>query len=139
MFEGVQNHVLDLLRKASLVHFISFRNLWSRVKRQVWSTFKLFEKASLLHIRRKIWTKLAFSKQVQHVILNSFKHFSGPKYKTLGIYFGDIFWMSVMREMMLLAEIARSVTNILYLSSRYFLLTSVSDHKSTRTNVLKAF
>jgi len=31
------------------------------------------------------WTKLAFSKQVQHVILNSFKHFSGPKYKTLGI------------------------------------------------------
>ena len=30
------------------------------------------------------WTKLAISKQVQHVILNSFKHFSGPKYKTLG-------------------------------------------------------
>ena len=25
------------------------------------------------------WTKIAFSKQTEHVILNSFKHFSGPK------------------------------------------------------------
>ena len=32
----------------------------SRVRRQVWSTFRLFEKASLVQIRRKIWTKLAF-------------------------------------------------------------------------------
>ena len=60
--------------KASLVHFISLRNLWSCVKRQVWSTLKLFERASLVQIRRKIWTKLAISKQDQHVILNSFKH-----------------------------------------------------------------
>ena len=37
--------------------------------------------------RRKIeWTKLGISEQVPNVILNSFKHFSGPKFKTLGIY-----------------------------------------------------
>ena len=34
--------------------------------------------------REMKWTKLAFTKQVQHVILNSFKNFSGPKNKTLG-------------------------------------------------------
>ena len=50
------------LEKASLVHFISLRNFWSCVKWQVWSTFKLFEKTTLVQIRRKIWTKLAFFK-----------------------------------------------------------------------------
>ena len=64
-------------------------------KRQVWSILFLFESGHNLpfdtwsylkfdgKFRRDIkWSKLAFSKQVQHVILNSFKHFSGPKYKT---------------------------------------------------------
>ena len=124
VIEGVKNHVRSCFEKASLVHFFSFRNFWSRVKRQVWSIFKLFEKASLVQIRRKnwtklaffktsptrdsnyskkatlvqiflrIWTKLAFSNNLNmdqtclfeatpHVILDSFKHFSGPKYKTI--------------------------------------------------------
>ena len=38
------------------------------LRRQVWSTFKLFEYVSLVQIRRKISTKLAFSKYLQHVI-----------------------------------------------------------------------
>ena len=81
---------------------------------QVWFTFKLFEKASLVQtclltrdykFRREIkWTKLAFSKQVNHVILNSFKHFSGPKYKTLGYGIGEtnktaaVFWSPSVKK-----------------------------------------
>ena len=60
VFEGVHITCETCFEKASLVHFFSLRNSGSRVKRQVWSTLKLFEKASLLQIRRKIWTKLAF-------------------------------------------------------------------------------
>ena len=37
VFEGVQNYVWSYFEKASLVHFFSFRNFWSLVKRQVWS------------------------------------------------------------------------------------------------------
>ena len=62
VFEGLHITCETCFEKASLVHFFSLRNSGLRVKRQVWSTLKLFEKTSLLQIRRKIWTKLAFSK-----------------------------------------------------------------------------
>ena len=68
VFEGVHITCETCFEKASLVHFFSLRNSGSRVKRQVWSTFRLFEKASLVQIRRKIWTKLAFWKHLPHVI-----------------------------------------------------------------------
>ena len=32
--------------------------------------------------REKMWTKVSFAKLTQHVILNSFQHFSGQKFKT---------------------------------------------------------
>ena len=50
----------------------------SRVRVQFWSTFKLFDIAILVRFEQKIvWTKIEFSNQIQHVILNSFKYFSG--------------------------------------------------------------
>ena len=99
MFGGDQNHVWDLLRKgkfgpesrvwdvlkkASLVRI--FLRIWTKL---AFSNNLKMDQTCLLardqKFRREIkWTKLAFSKQVPHVILNSFKHFSGPKYKTLG-------------------------------------------------------
>ena len=49
----------------SLVHWLSLRNFWSRDKfssnTQVWSIFKLFEYASLVHFEQKKWTKPANS------------------------------------------------------------------------------
>ena len=55
VFEGVKNHVRSCSEKASLVPFFSFRNLDQTC---------LFE-------------------ATPHMILDSFKHFSGPKYKTI--------------------------------------------------------
>ena len=71
-------------KKTSLVQI--FLRIWTKL---AFSNNLKVDQTCLLardhKFRREIkWTKLAFSKQVQHVILNSFKHFSGPKYKTLG-------------------------------------------------------
>ena len=81
------NHVGDVLKKSSLVQI--FLRIWTKL---AFSNNLKVDQTCLLtrdhKFRREIkWTKLAFSKQVQHVILNSFKHFSGPKYKTLGSKF----------------------------------------------------
>ena len=74
----------DPLSNCSNMHFwsISRVNLWSRGKLQLCSNFKLF--TSLVHIfgpfRKEInLIKVEFANQFHHVILNSFKHFSGPK------------------------------------------------------------
>ena len=134
---------VGLPSKRQIRFTLSLFEIYDHVSKGKDQTFKLFEKSSLVQIRRKIWTKLAFSKitpardsnysklaslvqiflqictklafsnnlnadqtcllkrdhkfrreikwtkltfskQVQHVILNSFKHFFGPKYKTLG-------------------------------------------------------
>ena len=40
VFEGVHSHVMDLLWNLILVHSISLRNLWSRVKIRFWSNFQ---------------------------------------------------------------------------------------------------
>ena len=45
-----------------------FDTLFNSSNLRFWSRFEI-----------KIWTQIAFSKQIHHVRVNSFKHFSGPK------------------------------------------------------------
>ena len=78
VFEGVQNHVRICFEKAGLVHFFFF------------SKFMITcQKASLVHIQivRKVFSpnldQTCLFEATQHVILDSFKHFSGPKYKII--------------------------------------------------------
>ena len=56
VFEGAHSHVMGLLRKSDIgpLNFL----------------FEMYDKK---------WTKIGFSKQANHVRMNSFKHFSGPK------------------------------------------------------------
>ena len=76
LFEMDQNCRFELFQSGpklpirTEIDSFSLRKFWSRVQLQFWSTFKYFYPK---------WTKIAFSKQTEHVILNSFKHFSGPK------------------------------------------------------------
>ena len=79
MFEGVQNHVLDLLRKGKFGPFYFSSKFMITCQMASLVHFQIVRKGKFGPDSEK-----KDSKQVQHVILNSFKHFSGPKYKTLG-------------------------------------------------------
>ena len=101
MFQNISHTWLKLFKKACLVQI--FLRIWTKLAFS--NNLKVDQTCLLAHdhkFRREIkWTKFAFSKQVQHVILNSFKHFSGPKYKTLGT---GRFWPSSRFQSHLVVE-----------------------------------
>ena len=104
-----------------LVHFISLRNLWSRVQIRFWSTFQQSEFWSRYGIKSESgsksnywkvdqnriwtrdhkfrieteWTKIESLKQVHHVRMNSSKHLSGPK-RNPAYYMTHIIWVMSM-------------------------------------------
>ena len=79
-----------------LSYILVQKSVWRSPKSRIWTKLAFSNSLKVDHtclltydhkFRIEItWTKLAFSMQVQHGILICFKHFSGPKYKTLGTY-----------------------------------------------------
>ena len=115
MFEGVQYHVLDLLRKFNssqsyffvsqsyffgrnfnCEQFESGTNLqfdtWSEVSKRNKESFSLFNHNSDPDRREIRFIKIAFACQIQQVILNSFEHFPWRKIGPRHTKWLNFFW-----------------------------------------------